>query len=217
MHYSVCDIQTPNEPSNWLRSDFIDLKDGKLMDIEIGYILKNCPDDVSVPHCKTYIGFYAYHSDRKLFPAPDPTQGRYQFIDKIAPTEALPKPGDYKAFLYRRKMSTKARGVYLGFLDEGVCIVIQNVTVGYEFCPEKGGGLVKFPRTVAPANDSLSEEKAGECSDKNSVSEKKLTGLCLSSGKWNITDGLKCLCKKGYQIVEPDPNSLECKGVYISL
>lgn len=216
MYYSVCDVVTTKEPNNWLRSDFIDLKDAQLLDIEIGYRLSNCPID-SGQHCKTYLGFYAYHTDTRLLSAPDPTQGGYEFIDNITPAGALPKPGKGKAFLYRGKMATKARGVYLGFLDRGVCMVIQNVTIGYKFCAEEGGGLVKFPRTMAPVNDSFPEERAGECSDNNSVSEKKLTGVCLSSGKWNITDGLKCLCKKGYQIVEPVPNSLECKGVYISL
>ena len=215
MYYSVCDILTQHEPNNWLRSGFIDLKDAQLLGIEIGYRLVNCRQPV-VPgqYCKTYLGFYAYHSDRKLFPAPDPTQGGYKFIDYITTTTALPELARRKAFLYRGKMATKARGVYLGFLDRGACIMIQNVTIDYKFCPERGGELVKFPRTAAPANDLFPDEKAGECSDKNSVSDTKLTGVCLSSGKWNITNGLKCRCKKGYQIVEMVPNSLECKGVY---
>ena len=214
MYYSVCDIQTFNKPSNWLRSDFIGLKDAQLLDIEIGYRLVNCPHDAG-PHCKTSLGFYVYHSDRKLSSAPDPTSGSYEFVEDIVPTDTLPDPEEGKEYVYHGKIPTKARGVYLGFLDTGTCISLKNVTVGYKFCSERGGELVKFPRTVAPANDSFAEKKAGKCSDKNSVSEKKLTGMCISSGKWNITDGLKCFCRKGYQIVEPVPNSLECKGVHL--
>ena len=208
--FYVCDSSsTQKEPNNWLTSHFISLKDAQLLGIEIGYILANCP------RCKTYLGLYAYHSDRKLLSAPDPTQVGYEFIANITPTGALPDPDVIKAFMYRGKMATKARGVYLGFLDRGVCIAIINITIDYKFCAERGGELVKFPRTVAPANDLFPDEKAGECSDKNSVSDTKLTGVCLSSGKWNITNGLKCRCKKGYQIVEMVPNSLECRGVYL--
>ena len=179
------------------------------------YALRNCPKN-SGKHCKTYISLYAFHTDKALSAAPKPTQGNYQFAAKIMP-KTLPAVGKRVEYTYHGKLETKAKGIYLGFLDQGACISIESVTIGYIYCSKKGPTLVEFPRTVAPANDSRLVEQAGTCSDPNSVSSEKLSGVCLSSGEWNITDGLKCLCKEGYELLnESESNySLECRGVCI--
>ena len=210
----MCDIQSVKEPKNWLRTGFITLNDAKLLEIKIGYSLKNCPDDSTIRNCKAYLGLYALHTNKKLSTDDsDPGLVQYEFVDRITPGVKL-KPSELKEFIYHGKLTTKAKGVYLAFLDQGVCIVLHNFTLGYKFCSEKGRDLVKFPRTVAPANDSQLEEKDGKCSDSHSLSEGKLSGVCLSSGEWNITDGVKCLCMKGYELVKTEPNSFGCKGAY---
>ncbi|KAJ7331704.1 hypothetical protein OS493_019298 [Desmophyllum pertusum] len=102
---------------------------------------------------------------------------------------------------FRKGVVPKAKGIYLAFLDQGVCMAIQKVVISYRFCSERGSTLVRFPRTVAPANDSDLIEQAGECTDKNSVNKVKLSGVCLSNGEWNISDALKCLCNTGYELI----------------
>ena len=104
--------------------------------------------------------------------------------------------------------------MYLAFLDQGACISLTNVTVSFNYCSEISSDLVKFPRTVAPVNDSQLVEQTGECKA-NSVSKVKLLGACLSSGEWNITDGLECSCVAGYELVNGSAsNSLQCNGRY---
>ena len=213
-YYSVCDVGTEKKPRNWIYTDFIPLQDAKLLDIVMGYQLRNCPKN-SGKHCKTYFELYAFHVNNALSAAPIPAKVQYQFAAKIMP-KTVPEVGERLQYLYHGKLVTRAQGIYLGFLDQGACVSIENVTIGYRYCSKQGPTLVEFPRIVAPANDSHLVEQAGKCSDPNSVSKEKLSGMCLSSGEWNITVGSKCLCKEGYELLgDSASNSLECKGVYM--
>ena len=180
------------------------------------YSFRNCPlPEVAYPNCKTYLSLYVFHTDAPRLPVPDPTKGVYHLADRITP-ETLPKPNELKYFTYHGKVVTKARGIYLAFLDQGVCVSLTKFTMSYNYCSESGSVLVRFQRTVAPANDSQLVEQVGECTDSHSVNKQKLSGVCLSSGEWNITEGLECVCKTGYELVNgSEPNSLECKGVYL--
>ena len=110
-------------------------------------------------------------------------------------------------------MVPTAHGIYLAFLDQGVCITLSKVVISYRYCPEIGSTLVAFPRTVAPANGSNLTEEEGKCTDVNSVKKVKLVSMCLSNGEWNITDDLKCLCNPGYELVNESVAALECKGL----
>ena len=179
------------------------------------YSFRNCPlPKVAYPNCKTYLSLYVFHTDTPRLPVPDPTKGVYHLADRITP-EALPKPNELKYFTYHGKVVTRARGVYLAFLDQGVCASLTKFTISYNYCSERGSFTVRFPRTVAPVNDSQLVETVGECIF-NSVSTAKLSGVCLSSGEWNSTGDLECSCKAGYEIVNgSEPYSLECKGVYL--
>ena len=207
--YTVCDTFAVVKPGNWLRTPFIPLRGAKLLDVKMGYFLRNCPNNAG-NHCKTRLGFYVYHTDDKV-PNPDPAVINYKFVEDITvPKETLPEPGEGKEFVYHGKVVTKSKGLYLAFKDEGACISIRNFTAGYKYCPEQGRDLVLFPRTISPADNADSVERVRNCSDGKSFSQNKLVGFCLSSGKWNITEGSECLCRQGYELVQSVPNS--CKG-----
>lgn len=180
------------------------------MNIEVEYRLRNCPQNVG-PHCKTYFGLYAYDTDTKKVSVPYPGKGMYRKVDIITPGN-LTSPGSLRLYTYHGKVTTKAQGVYMAFRDQGACIAIQKVTISYNYCSERSGVLVRFPRAPAPSNGSHPVE--GECTDANSVSDVKLSGLCLSSGKWKIADGMECHCKAGYELVNKSESALECKGLY---
>ena len=207
---------TETEPSNWLRSDFIDVTGIKVLHIEVDYQLRNCPADVG-PYCKTYIGLYAFHTNITNVHHLDPNKGMFSKEDKIQP-KTLPSPGNLRKYTYQGRLATQANGIYLAFLDKGACIALSKVVITYRrSCPEKvmGSALVKFPRTVAPANYSELTEQLGECTDVNSISTGKLLGVCLGSGEWNISDNARCVCKAGYELVNASDcshNGSECKG-----
>ena len=204
--FDVCDVNKKN-PENWLRSFFVQLKGAKRLEITMAYGMKGCPTDAK-ESCKTYIGLYVYHSDNKLVDS-DPLKVKYDFVQKIAPEGPALRPSVLTPFTYHGEIATKAKGLYIAIKDEGACIAITNITVGYNYCPEKGRYLVMFPRTIAPSNDTNLVMKIGRCSDKNAASQETLVGVCLSSGEWNISKNAKCLCQKGYELTDED----ECKGV----
>ena len=187
-----------------------------MLNVELKYALLGCPP-TSGPFCNYNLSIYVLHVKKKLVRVDlDPLRGNkvtYQKVETIVPT-VLPGAKDAKEYDYNRKNITKKGGVYLAFLDQGACVSLSSVIVSYIYCSEEQGGvLVRFSRTAAPVNDSHLEEQTGRCTDVNSINKVKLSGVCLSSGEWNITDGVKCLCKPGYQLVnESEENVLECSG-----
>ena len=142
-------------------------------------------------------------------------EGTYQKVTTIEST-VLPAPGETESYDYDVKILTKKGGVYLAFLDQGACFSLTRVIVSYNYCAEIDRVLVRFSRAAAPVNDSYLEEQTGRCTDMNSINKAKLSGVCLSSGEWNITDGIKCLCKAGHELVNgSEENVLECSGMNV--
>ncbi|XP_078374585.1 ephrin type-A receptor 4-like isoform X2 [Oculina patagonica] len=209
--YKVCDISDAitKEPKNWLQTDFIDVRSTTQLDIAVTYNLLNCPKMATSKFCKTYFTLYSYHTDTKD-PAPDPPKGVFQKETVITP-ETLPSPGSSVNEVFRGSVVTKAKGIYLAFLDQGVCVTITKVVISYKYCPKTSSTSVTFPRTVAPANDSDLIEQIGKCTDVNSINKVKLSSVCLSNGEWNTTDDVICLCKAGYELVNGTVAPLECK------
>ncbi|XP_067048943.1 ephrin type-A receptor 4-A-like isoform X4 [Acropora muricata] len=207
--FQVCDIKA--NPENWLRSSFIQLKGAKRLEITMAYEMKGCPSQAK-DSCKTYIGLYVQHSDGELVDS-DPLKVKYDFVENIVPEGSPLSPDVLTSFTYHGEIVTKAQGLYIAIKDEGTCIVITSITMGYNYCPRKGRNFVMFPRTIAPVNDSNLMRKIGKCSDKNAVSQEALVGVCLSSGEWNISKNAKCLCQKGYELTD----SFECKVIALPL
>ena len=209
--YTVCDIADKNEePENWLMTEFINVKNVKRLDIEVTYTLRNCPlAKVKLPFCRTNFSLYSYHADYKFHHVPTPLNFHKETV--ITP-KTLPVPGELATNIFHWSVLTKSKGIYLALLDQGACLIIRKFVVRYRFCsvtvPSK---MVRFSRTVAPANDSNLTKQEGECADPNSITKnnKKLFGVCLSNGEWNITDNLACLCNYGYELTN---GSFTCKG-----
>ena len=211
--YSVCDITIASQPTNWLRSDYIDVKDAKILNVELKYNLLGCPESLV---CNHKLSIYVLHVEKELVGVDlDPLKAKikYEKVETIVPT-VLPVPKELKDCDYDGKIITKKGGVYLAFLDQGACVSLLSVIVSYNYCSEIQSVLMRFLRTAAPVNDSYLEEQTGRCTDVNSVNKVKLSGVCLSNGEWNITDGIKCLCKPGYELVNAtEGNALECNGM----
>ena len=186
-----------------------------MLNVELKYNLLGCPITSSSVLCNYTLSIFVLHVENKLVEVdlnPLANKVTYQKVETIMPT-VLPAPEISKAYDYDSKIITKKGGVYLAFLDEGACVSLSSVIVSYNYCSEVGSVLVRFSRTSAPVNDSYLEEQTGRCTDVNSINKVKLSGVCLSSGKWNITDGIKCLCKPGYELVNGfEGNVLECSG-----
>ena len=188
------------------------------MNVKLKYSLLGCPTSSSA-HCKHTFGLYVLHVDKKLFGVDlNPLTANnviYQKVETIAPT-VLPGPKKSKTYDYDCKIITKKGGVYLAFLDQGACLSLTSVIVSYNYCSEIDRDLVRFSRTVAPVNDSYLKEQTGRCTYVNSISKVKLSGVCLSSGEWNVTDGIKCLCKPGHELViGSEGNDIECSGMNV--
>ena len=187
-----------------------------MLNVELRYNLLGCPTSQSSQVvCNHELSIYVLHVEKELVGVdlnPLSAKVTYQKVETIVP-KVLPPPKELKEYDYDSKIITEKGGVYLAFLDRGACVSLSRVIVSYNYCSEIGSILVRFSRTAAPVNDSYLEEQTGHCTDVNSINKVKLSGVCLSSGEWNITDGIKCLCKPGYQLVNgSDENVLECSG-----
>ena len=207
--YAVCDIANKKETKNWLIAEFINIKNAKRLDIEVTYTLLNCPIANVGPFCRTNFSLYSYHTDYKL--NPDPTKLNFNKETVIIP-KTLPAPGERTTNTFYGSVLTKTKGIYLALLDQGACLLLKKFVLRYHFCSETVAfKMVRFSRTVAPANDRNLTKQEGECTDPNSITKnkKKLFGVCLSNGEWNITDNSTCLCNYGYELTN---GSFTCKG-----
>ena len=210
-YFSVCDIaNTIEEPKNWLITKFINIKNAARLDVEVTYILLNCSLADVGPFCRRNFSLYSYHTDYKLNPDPKPLNFHKETV--ITP-KTLSALRERATNIFYGSVLTKAKGIYLALLDQGACLAIGKFVVRYRFCSETVpfNETVRFSRTVAPANDSNLTKQEGECADPNSITKnnKKLFGVCLSNGEWNITDNLACLCSYGYELTN---GSFTCKG-----
>ena len=209
-YFSVCDIaNTIEEPKNWLITKFINIKNAVRLDVEVTYILFNYSLTDVGPFCRTNFSLYSYHTDYKLNPDPKPLNFHKETV--ITP-KTLSTLRERATNIFYGSVLTKAKGIYLALLDQGACLAIRKFVVRYRFCSETvPSKMVRFSRTVAPANDSNLTKQEGECADPNSITKnnKKLFGVCLSNGEWNITDNLACLCNYGYELTN---GSFTCKG-----
>ena len=189
-----------------------------MLNIKLKYNLRRCPPTAS-SFCKHKWSIYVLQVEKEVVGVDlNPLTANeltYEEVDTIAPT-VLPAAGKVEQYDYDVKIITKKGGVYLAFLDQGACVTISSVIVSYNYRPEIGSVLVRFSRTSAPVNDSYPKEQTGRCTDVNSINKVKLSGVCLSSGEWNVTDGIKCLCKPGHELVNgSEGNVLECSGMNV--
>ena len=208
--YIVCDYGVWfEEPKNWLITEFINITNAKRLDIEVTYTLFNCLSKLKETFCKTNFFLYSYQTDYKL--NQNPTQLTFHKETVITP-KTLPAPGNLTTNTFYGSVVTKAKGIYLALLDQGACVRIEKFVVRYRFCSETvTSKLVKFPRTVAPANEMNVIIQEGECADPNSVTKnnKNVYGVCLSNGEWRVAENLTCHCNYGYELTN---GSFTCKG-----
>lgn len=207
---TVCDIDNKQEePKNWLRTKFVDIKNATRLDIEVIYTLRYCHSINLGPFCRTSFSLYSYHTNDKLDPAPDPTRVKFHKDAVITPKTLHHASYSLTTDTFNGSVITKANGIYLALLDQGTCSTIRKVVVRYHYCSERSTTLVKFPRTVAPANDVNLTKQEGECTHPNSLQtdKKKLFDLWLSNGEWNITSNSACLCNSGYELTNGSSDS----------
>ena len=188
----VCSITALQEPAVWFRTEFVSVKDAKRVDVSVTYRVQPCDNATAGQYCKENIDLYVYHtnvSEAKL----DPVKTNFD-LGKV-----LPVTGVKEVKTLVTTVRPKAKGLYLAFLDRGACAAIFRVKVTYSFCSDVIlDTLTQFPRTVAPFDNSEISIKEGKCSSKDSVNTTQLIGYCTSSGSWNMSSNVKCLCVPGF-------------------
>ncbi|EDO40993.1 predicted protein, partial [Nematostella vectensis] len=205
--YSVCDVSSSKEPTNWLRTDYINAKDAKRVDIKVIYTIRKCKD--LSKFCKETFNLYVYHASQSE-PSPDPATMPFTWLRKANVTHLPSGPAtdaDKNTMLV--SLVPRKEGIFLAFYDQGACMSITKVVVSFNFCPPRGGILVDFVRTVSPLSDSVQKKVEGTCVSENSVNTTALTAVCTSDGNWNLSGDVKCYCKKGYAY---DKVNNDCKG-----
>ena len=171
--------------------------------ITIEYQTFNCSLRNGGKYCKEYFDLYVHQSGQSTQPDPLTNSASYDKIARIAPSTL----GIRESQTF--SVNVKGKYIVLAFHDQGSCTVLLSVAVKYYFCPETVlvGGLVNLPRTIAPANNSVSV--VSDCT-KNAVHEQGILKVnCQRDGGWNISS-LKgnCICKEDMENVGG-----ECKGI----
>ena len=203
-----------SKPSNWLRSDAIQVTEAKGIDVSVEFTARECSSvSVAKPFCRHDFDLYVYQTTTKLpidkWPIPPPTGG-YKKISNVTATElgnGHSKPTNTKTL----SVAIKDRGYYafLAVHDQGACLGLLSFRVSYNVCPFStlSDLLMSLPRTLAPNVTSDAIKVNGSCIA-NSVSANGETyAFCQSNGEWNTSERAKCQCKRGFMKA-----GKECKG-----
>ena len=193
----MCDVANFNtQPRNWLLVDSIATQDAKRIFIEVQYTMRKCP--AASKYCKPEFYLYYHHVDQKN-DRTNPTKGQFTKLATVFPSQVV----EDKLNTFKSSIAVSKKIMYFAFLDTGACFVFRRVKISYKFCPgEIQGQLVRFPKTIAPFNDSHPAYAEGECSVKNSKNKTRLLAACTSSGEWNSSGHVvHCYCKPGYGFV----------------
>ena len=203
-----------SKPSNWLRSDAIEVTEAKGIDVTVEFTATECSSiSVAKPFCRHDFDLYVYQTTTKLpndkWPMPPPIGG-YQKISNVTATNL----GDKNSLPRNTKtlsVAIKDRGSYvlLAVHDQGACLGLLSFRVSYNVCPSSTLPvlLMSLPRTVAPSVTSVAIKVNGSCIA-NSVSTSGETyAFCQSNGEWNTSEQAKCQCKRGFM-----KTGKECKG-----
>ena len=109
------------EPSQWLRSKFIDLHGAMFVNIRVVYTVTQCPPSASAQHCKHSFQLQAHHSDSHT--KPDPSKVSFEtLVTETAAKKWSPKKGRMTEKFYNTlnvALKTSRRGFYLAFYDQG--------------------------------------------------------------------------------------------------
>ena len=199
-----------SKPSNWLRSDAIQVTEAKGIDVTVEFTAKECSSiSVAKPFCRHDFDLYVYQTTTKLpnDQWPIPPNG-YKKISNVTATDlgvGQSKPTNTKTL----SIPIKDRGsyVFLAVHDQGACLGLLSFRVSYNVCPARSDLLMSLLRTVAPNVTSDAIKVNGSCIA-NSVSASGETyAFCQSNGEWNTSDRAKCQCKRGFMKA-----GKECKG-----
>ena len=202
-----------SKPSNWLRSDAIQVTEAKGIDVTVEFTARACSSiSTAKPFCRHEFDLYVYQTTTTLPPSdkwPMPPNG-YQKISNVTATELgdkYSKPRNTKTL----SIAIKDRGsyVFLAVHDQGACLGLLSFRVSYNVCPSsiRPDLLMSLARTVAPNATSGAIKVNGSCIA-NSVSASGETyAFCQSNGEWNTSERAKCQCKRGFT-----KTGKECKG-----
>ena len=105
-------------------------------------------------------------------------------------------PANVAAKLLLNDFSANYGGMYFNIEDRGTCVNVKRATVWYNICPETNYGEAIFPRTLSPANHSITIE--GRCSGTSAtdINGIKPIAKCTSDGFW-IDYSNHCPCEPG--------------------
>ena len=118
--YSVCSSMDPQEPSQWLRSRFINVEGAKFINIQVIYTVSQCRPNRG-QYCKHKLTLQAYHSDSDTRPDPSVTPFT-PLVTQTAPKTWSKPQGDLTEQFYNTlniAVETPRRGLYLAFYDQG--------------------------------------------------------------------------------------------------
>ena len=194
---------TAGVQENWLITQHISrqLNSGQLFDrlsVHIEYELASCGVD-----CRRHFDLYKWETS-----GIDPDAARqtenYVQVGIFAPNSTQNDTGRIDVIF-----TTQESGLYLAFVDQGTCVVIERILVFYEgfVCSGNVIDLVQHPEVIPPQNDI-----EGSCIDNSSTPNGANPVLrCIDEGIWEVVS--PCLCSIGFESTKVD-DVISCTGKY---
>ena len=188
----MCNVNPPQEPNNWLRSNLFSLQKARSVDVTVRYSVQPCV--AQSKFCKESIDAYVWESNT--------TVTSDHFPDPIKNNDSFTR---FAAFSRQSKdtskitLQVKSNYILLGFRDQGGCKVLHSVKVSYNICRGKTlvESLVSLPETLAPANGFKPILVNGSCSPGSSLVRDNLYVPCGSTGQWNTSHPVgRCTCNE---------------------
>nr|XP_018668009.1 ephrin type-A receptor 5-like isoform X2 [Ciona intestinalis] len=210
--YQVCPQEdTTVESDNWIRSPYIDARDGKLIHLDVEFSINHCshdtlPDNMKKTQCKETFNMFYYEADGDVATSTFPPwrEKPYVKIDTIAANSV--NRVNTKTFSFG---PITRRGFYVSVQDQGACMSLISLQIYYFYCGETWKNLAVFPKTVSGDSMASLVEVVGSCVD-HAVQSTNLGSpeyRCNSNGRWQINTG-GCVCDVGFQ---PNNQQTRCQ------
>ena len=195
--------------NNWLRTPFIDVKEAKILYIQMTFTMRKCDkhsNPTSLQQCRETFNLYYYEADRDFANQEMPSwdEMSYTMIDKVAARNLFESPSEFVLNQEVRSVSLNKglRGIYFAFQDTGSCVTLMAIQVYYKLCPNTTNNYAIFTQTPTGRDQSSSVKVEGRCVPNADV-DTTPTFWCMSDGTWDIPLG-GCQCRQGYEANEDE-------------
>ena len=208
----ACTFETAGQ-NNWLFSQFISYEDAVEVYFNVTFDFYSC---VRRMNCtKDYVTLYQYNHNGIANDAERTNTSNYQPLFGSVEASRLQQPSGATREVGQTLSLTRpsnSDGFYLGIRDEGTCGDVIRIIVYYVVCPLRVEGLVTYPETALPVQNSSDIVFDAVCAPNahNTTTLEVIASSNSNNCSAKEMGGAICQCNAGY--VLNSTTSMSCEG-----